>query len=242
MKGRTENASVLDLKNGYILKERNIDNAKLYSCLFCPAQFDAEDIYTFGKINVTAQKAIRLHIQKEHGDVFNQLLAEDKSKTGLTDTQKEFLEYYFEGMSDAEIAKKMNISASTVRYQRYNFREKAKQAKYILAMSELLEEREKNPINPVAEVDENTKTLESLFESLSPLVLKTFNMKKKKEEKRLVILKTILGQFEKGRKYSDKEVNAILKEIYEDYATIRRSLIDYGFMDRTGDCREYWVK
>lgn len=37
-------------------------------------------------------------------------------------------------------------------------------------------------------------------------------------------------------------MNAVLKEIYNDYATIRRALIDGGFMERAGDCREYWVR
>ena len=55
-------------------------------------------------------------------------------------------------------------------------------------------------------------------------------------------MKTIIRQFEKDKKYTYKEVDAILKEIYADYATIRRSLVDYGFMERTDDNREYWVK
>ena len=34
----------------------------------------------------------------------------------------------------------------------------------------------------------------------------------------------------------------ILKRIYEDNATIRRYLIEYGFLDRSKDCSKYWVK
>ncbi|MEG2739993.1 DUF2087 domain-containing protein, partial [Clostridium sp.] len=30
--------------------------------------------------------------------------------------------------------------------------------------------------------------------------------------------------------------------IYEDYATIRRALVEYGFMKRSNDCSSYWVK
>ncbi|MFE0442266.1 MULTISPECIES: DUF2087 domain-containing protein [Aerococcus] len=46
----------------------------------------------------------------------------------------------------------------------------------------------------------------------------------------------------KNRIYSEKEVNEILKPIYTDFAIIRRSLIDYGFMEHNQDCTEYWIK
>ncbi|HEX9062442.1 MAG TPA: DUF2087 domain-containing protein, partial [Clostridia bacterium] len=58
----------------------------------------------------------------------------------------------------------------------------------------------------------------------------------------IVILKKISEQFEKNKRYSEKELNHIIKEIYEDFATIRRYLIEYGFMERTNDCKEYWLK
>jgi len=239
MKNKIENATITELKNGYIITERAIDKAKIYTCLFCHAQYEADDIYVWKKLLVNAEKAMRLHIHENHGEVFDNLLA----SSGLTDTQNDFLKNYYSGMSDKEIAEKMNITASTVRYQRYSFREKAKQAKMILALSELLEEQEeklnswKKPLKPTTE---NEKMLETLFESVSPLVLRTFDFKNKKDEKRMFILKTIVEQFENDKKYNELEVNAILKPIYEDHATIRRSLIDYGFMGRTSDCREYW--
>ena len=234
MKNKIENAESVDLRNGYLFNPET----KIYTCLFCNAQYEYGDIYAFDKRLVNADKAIKLHISEKHGSVFENLISADKTQSGLTDTQKEFLKNYYNGLSDKEIAEKMNISASTVRYQRFNFREKVKQAKMILALSELLETTEEI----VKPVDENEKILNSLFDSLSPLVLKTFDFKKKKDEKRNLIMQTITQQFEKGRIYSEKEVNEILKAIYPDFATIRRSLIDYGFMERTDDCREYKVK
>ncbi|MCL1793262.1 MAG: DUF2087 domain-containing protein [Oscillospiraceae bacterium] len=241
MKNKIENASCENLKNGYFLKENPIDKTKAYFCLFCNAKYEEGDIYEFGKRLVNAEKAMQLHIQKEHGDVFGNLLAEEKAKTGLTETQKEFLANYYSGMADKQIAERMGISESTVRYQRYSFREKAKQAKFIIALSELLEEKEKITVAPAVETDENQKMLESLFESVSPLVLKTFDFGKNKNKKRLFILETISKQFEKGKTYTDKETNAILKGIYSDFATIRRSLVDCGFMQRTNDCKKYWL-
>jgi len=63
-----------------------------------------------------------------------------------------------------------------------------------------------------------------------------------REKKKLVVLDHIQEQFERNRKYSEKEVNEILKKIYDDFVLIRRELVDYGFLDRYDDCSEYWVK
>jgi len=254
MKNRkVENATIEDLRNGFILTERFIDKAQIYTCLFCHAAYDADDIYTFKKLLVNGRKAIKMHIDEQHGTTFSNLLSLDKSQTGLTDTQKEFLSNYYNGMnygediSDKEIAEKMNISTSTVRFQRHSFREKAKQAKVMLAMAELLEEMEEkrkvwDKQAKAKPVDENEKVLENLFDSLEPLILKTFYFKKKKDEKRAMILKKITEQFETGKRYTTKELNEVLKQIYHDHATIRRHLAEDGFMERSDDGREYWVK
>ncbi|MEG0457339.1 MAG: DUF2087 domain-containing protein, partial [Oscillospiraceae bacterium] len=63
-----------------------------------------------------------------------------------------------------------------------------------------------------------------------------------KEKKKIIILRKIAQQFEKNIKYSEKEVNEILKAIYDDFVTIRRYLIEYGYMDRTSNCEQYWKK
>ncbi len=83
------------------------------------------------------------------------------------------------------------------------------------------------------------KALSGYFTSQEPLVLREFPSKQKRQH---IVLNIILNQFEKGRKYTEKEVNDILCEIYPDYVTLRRSLIDYKLMDRTRNCSEYWVK
>lgn len=41
---------------------------------------------------------------------------------------------------------------------------------------------------------------------------------------------------------TEKDINKILKRVYEDYVTIRRALIEYGFIERSNDCSTYWVK
>ena len=87
--------------------------------------------------------------------------------------------------------------------------------------------------------EEREKIISTFFESLNPLVLKSFPAK---EKKKLVILRVISEQFEIGKRYSYTEIHKMLQSIFEDHATIRRYLIEYGFMERTSDCREYWIK
>ena len=77
-----------------------------------------------------------------------------------------------------------------------------------------------------------------LLEIWLPLVLKTFSPK---EKNKVVILTKIAEQFEKGKTYSEKEINQILKPTYEDHITLRRYLIMYGFMERAKDGSKYWL-
>lgn len=54
------------------------------------------------------------------------------------------------------------------------------------------------------------------------------------ERKRLVVLKWLAAKFSAERSYPELEVNAILAEFHNDYASLRRYLVDYGFMTRRG--------
>jgi hypothetical protein len=56
--------------------------------------------------------------------------------------------------------------------------------------------------------------------------------------KRLVILDMLAQQFEPGRRYSEREVNAVIGRWHEDTAALRRYLVDDGFLDR--DAGQYW--
>ena len=57
---KIENAAIADLKNGFILTERLVDKAQVYTCLFCHAAYDADDIYAFKKLLVNGKKAIKM--------------------------------------------------------------------------------------------------------------------------------------------------------------------------------------
>ncbi|QOS97360.1 DUF2087 domain-containing protein [Brevibacterium sp. JNUCC-42] len=62
-----------------------------------------------------------------------------------------------------------------------------------------------------------------------------------KEKRKAAILHHIIGRFERNKLYTEKEVNAILKTVYDDYAILRRYLIEYGYMDRKADGSSYWL-
>lgn len=240
-----------DIKSGYMYDEQN----QIYVCNICGKKFDDGEVYPFEDRYFRASSMVKKHIASEHGEVFRLLCSNEKKYTGITDNQKELLNMIYAGLSDKEIATRMGVAASTIRHQRFVFREKAKQAKMFLAIYELAIEgsSKKSDDDKLIKVHsgarmvddryfiteaEREKTLKSMFISLEPLKLKSLPSK---EKKKIVVLQKIVEQFDKNRKYSEKELNNIIKEVYHDFATIRRYFIEYGFMKRTIDCKEYWI-
>lgn len=67
--------------------------------------------------------------------------------------------------------------------------------------------------------------------------LKTLPVQRKKLE---AILRYVVKAFEEGKRYSEKRVNEVLKNYYEDTATLRRELVGFGLMKREGGGGEYW--
>ena len=59
-------------------------------------------------------------------------------------------------------------------------------------------------------------------------------------KKMLVVLKYAAGRFDKGRTYTEKEVNENLLQIFADSSTLRRYLVDYQLLDRERDGSRYW--
>jgi hypothetical protein len=56
--------------------------------------------------------------------------------------------------------------------------------------------------------------------------------------RRLIVLDHLAGAFEPGVTYPEREVNAILGGFHDDYATLRRYLVDEGFLSREDGA--YW--
>lgn len=240
-----DTATVEALKNGYA---RQTDD---YQCLFCAEKFTDGHIYSSKEGLVDACKAVQIHVVEAHGSAFQVLIAGDKKDNGLSSGQKAFMDYFYQGLPDKKIAEITNTSSSTVRFQRFFLREKARQARVFLALFELMEAQTKGRETPeihkgatmvderyMVTDEETAKIMKNYFSSADPLVLKTFPSR---EKKKLVVLKQIAGQFDRHLRYDEKQVNAILKPIFGDFATIRRYLIEYGFMGRTADGSAYWL-
>lgn len=243
------NASVEEIKRGYVYQEATGE----YICLICGESFEKGIIYTADNILYEAEKFAAVHIAHEHSSMFDYLLNMNKKFTGLTDLQKNLLNYFYQGYSDSEIVETLGGgSTSTIRNHRFSLREKEKQAKVFLAIMELLESGGKKDefitIHRSATMvdqryaiteEENEKILRSYFKEGLDGQIYDFPTK---EKRKLAILKHIMKRFDTGRRYSEKEVNEILETVFHDYVTLRRYLIEYGFMDRKADGSEYWVK
>ncbi|HEY9529278.1 MAG TPA: metalloregulator ArsR/SmtB family transcription factor [Anaerolineales bacterium] len=67
--------------------------------------------------------------------------------------------------------------------------------------------------------------------------LKTLPAQQKKLE---AILRYVVKSFVIGKRYSEKQVNEILKRYHEDTATLRRELVGFGLMQREGGGGAYW--
>lgn len=237
--------TVEQIKAGYRMRT---DGA--YECGICGKIFQNGEIYLIDGHFYNHHRAVQLHVQA-HGGVFERLMSMDKKYTTLTENQAQLMHMMQMGMSDAQIAAALGVAASTVRHQRFMFREKAKQAKAYLALFDLsigsaTPASDRNiPIHPTATMvddryqitkSEEDSVLRTHFSSLTPPVLHSFPSK---EKKKITVLRRIVTIFEQGKAYTELEVNAKLKEVYNDFATIRRYLIEYGFMQRSMDGKQY---
>ena len=60
--------------------------------------------------------------------------------------------------------------------------------------------------------------------------------------KRLIVLERLALEFDLGRRYHESEVNEILGTFHPDWSTLRRHLVDEGFLDRgpSDAGTQYW--
>jgi hypothetical protein len=59
-----------------------------------------------------------------------------------------------------------------------------------------------------------------------------------KRAKLRLVLDHLAQDFEPGRSYQEPEVNEVLERYHDDYAALRRYLVDEGFLSREGGV--YW--
>lgn len=244
-------ATTEEIKKGYIELE------ECYKCIICEEEFIKGRIYEIDSMLYDSKKAVELHILEKHSSTLEYLLAMNPSFTGLTEIQRELLVLIASGLTDKEIAIKLGVAQSTIRNHRFKLREKEKQARLFLAMMELISTNTEKKVNILdkdilCDAHKTATTLDDRYnitdkERESTIknymdesgAIKTFPAK---EKKKIIILSEVVKNFSKGKKYSEKEINRVLQRIFEDYATIRRAMVEYGFIERSNDCSSYWVK
>lgn len=244
-------AAIEEVKQGFV------ENEQEYRCIVCDEAFQKGRIYQINSEFYDAKKATELHIMARHGSMLEYLLGMNAAFTGLSDIQRELLTLISQGLSDKETAAKLGVAQSTIRNHRFKLREKEKQARLFLAMMDLLANHTNKKINKldhavICDPHKTATTLDDRYnitdkERVNAIkthmdengALKSYPVK---EKKKIIVLQEIIKNFSKGKTYSEKEINRMLKRIYEDHATLRRALVEYGFIERTNDGGSYWVK
>nr|WP_249435812.1 DUF2087 domain-containing protein [Paenibacillus sp. Marseille-Q4541] len=237
------------MKRGYIETEYE------YVCVCCGYAAEKGIIYPHNGVLYESFRYIQVHIQQDHGSVFEFLISQDKRISGLSDVQRRLLAQFYQGKKDAEIQKELGIgSTSTIRNHRFVLKEKERQAKVLLAVMELLHSHEPDaaglPPAPLRskvsqEVNKETNSLTEQEQVLSKYFpfgtdgpLETFGAQ---EKHRLIIMDEIARRFDVEKVYTEAEVNGILEQVYEDYVLLRRSMVDYGILSREEDGSSYWL-
>ncbi|GEK32335.1 hypothetical protein KZO01_26440 [Kurthia zopfii] len=63
----------------------------------------------------------------------------------------------------------------------------------------------------------------------------------RKQAQKRVVLQVIASNFSRNQKYTEKQINEVIKQFWPDFVTIRRDLFEFQFMNRTDDGSEYWL-
>lgn len=229
--------------------------AEHYKCVYCAAEFKEGIIYPSESQLMDARRAAAAHVQVVHGGAFAALLHQDRKITGLTELQVELLGLLHAGYSDAEIARMGGGKAeSTIRNHRFQLRKRTREAKVLCALMELLDihsEQQKAAASdfyrfagPLTVDDERVVVTNREAEKIKNKYLRVQRLADnrtiplelirwpKKQKEKLIVLDTIARLFEPDREYDEPAVNAVLSEVYDDYVTLRRYLIDYGLLIR----------
>ncbi len=244
-------SSVEELVMGY--KEKK----DTYQCVFCGKEFEKGHIFTLNDKMYDAYGMVNQHHIVEHGITVDYLLSQEPAQIGISEVQQQILRLMSSGKDDKTIAQIVGIAQSTVRNHRFKLREKEKQAKLFLALMKSLEEKTKRSISQtdsgmIEEVHQSATMVDDRYNITSEDSEKTIKAYMNeagaitnfpaKEKKKIILLREIMKNFKHNQEYNENEVNRILGRIYSDYPTIRRALIEYGFLERSNDCSIYRVK
>ncbi|MCR2807130.1 DUF2087 domain-containing protein [Paenibacillus soyae] len=164
-------------------------------------------------------------------------------------------------LNGGELAERLSVTPATITHHAAKLRE----------ASLINERREKNTIyfslnhyfiqnNAAAtadliyrKADGGGETMEEKNEALRAAVIRNFfaadgRLKSipSQLKKKLIALEHMVSRLEKGRVYTEKEINEFIKQYHDDFATLRREFIMHQFMFRDKDAyelnpRELWA-
>ncbi|MBI3998667.1 MAG: metalloregulator ArsR/SmtB family transcription factor [Armatimonadetes bacterium] len=77
--------------------------------------------------------------------------------------------------------------------------------------------------------DERGRTLATFFDGDRLLRLPS------SQRRRHWVLEAVAARFQAGKTYREREVNTLLRPIYDDVASLRRALVDHGLLQRDED-------
>ena len=101
------------------------------------------------------------------------------------------------------------------------------------SMLEIIREKsDEAEVQAQRDADYRRKVIDAFFEYGK---LKSIPSQRKKER---IVLEKIAEAFEYDRIYSEREVNIIIADFYDDFCTIRRDMISENLLDR--DSGKYW--
>lgn len=233
-----QDATMEEMKKGYSEDQRN------YSCLFCDKKVPKGVIYPVNDSLFEDWRYMEQHIEDVHGSVFGMLLSTGKDGTGLSDQQSKLLALMYEGKTDKDIQQELKIgSMSTIRNHRFALRKKERQANTLLALMELLHQQEAQ----VTVKPQQEKVVQRSFVPSAKLQryfseedgrLISYNLKEYEREQ---LVQEVALLFRPKKVYTEKEVNAILQEVYEDYMLLRREMVDRGMLARNAEGSEYRI-
>ncbi|MFC6201747.1 DUF2087 domain-containing protein [Lactiplantibacillus nangangensis] len=212
------------------------------ACNYCQAAWPSE----------TSLDQLQNHLDIVHGGNQSQLLHLKSRYNTLTVKQQDLLTAFATGIKDQALAEQLQVAPATVRHQKFTFREKAKQAKFYLAVYETVFNTSTDaPVTNEATTavdtqnqaqllteDETAKILKTYFDfDQDPVRLKRLPQK---HAALMTVLTRIVAEVPENIPLSVTAINAYLKPIYFDYHTIRRELIKYQFIQPAMTSNQYF--
>ena len=153
-----------------------------------------------------------------------------------------------EDMYVERLAERLGISAPTVSFHlkkladagavtsyksQYYMMYSLNKAVFETSMLEIIREKsDEAEVQAQRDADYRRKVIDAFFEYGK---LKSIPSQRKKER---IVLEKIAEAFEYDRVYSEREVNIIIADFYDDFCTIRRDMISENLLDR--DSGKYW--